>query len=420
MNAEYPHYRRNLVGIAGDWICFIVAMAFANYTSVIPSFINQLTDFAPLIGLVSTIATGAWLLPQLIAAHYLTNKERKKPFVIATALVGRPMYFFVALALFLTGGGYPGSILVLFFLAETVFTVSDGLGIVAWMDIMSKSIPSIRRGRLYSTGQIVGGLLAFAAGFLVRQILGPQGPAFPYNYALLFCLSSTFLCVALLFYSSVKEPRQEVQKERQPWRVYLPRLVALLRQDRHFRLINIVRLVAGLGGLAAPFYVIYATEILQIGNENIGLFVSAQVLGGVAASTAMGYLNERSGSKIVSIMTTSLGLSTPMLALLIHYCAPQGAPLTYVYALIFVLIGANVSGYMQGFTNLVLEIAPSDERPTYVGLYNTLAGTLMMVVPLLGGWLLQATSYPVLFGTAAIGMAISLALSFRLVEPRRE
>ncbi len=418
MSQEYPHYRRNFVAIVADWTCFVVALAFASYTSVIPSLINQLTDFAPLVGLVTTIANGAWLLPQLIAANYVANKERKKPYVILAGAVGRPMYLLVALAIFLTGDTYPWLILTLFFVAEAIFSATDGLASVSWFDILSKSIPPTRRGRLYSTAQVLGGLLAFAAGFVVKHILGPSGPAFPYNYGLLLVLCVAFLLLALILYSSLKEPAQEVQNEREPWRAYMPRLAMLLRQDRQFRLINGVRLLAGLGMLALPFYVIYATEILQMGGENIGFFVSAQVLGSIAASFAMGYLNERSGSRIVSIMTIVLGLSTPLLALLIHYYTPQGAIVTYTYALVFVLIGANYSGYMQGFTNFVLEIAPSDERPAYVGLYNTLGGTLL-VIPLLGGWLLQSTSYPILFGAALIGPATSLVLSFQLLEPRR-
>lgn len=193
MSEEYVDYRRNFTAIAGDWISFLVGMAFVNYTSVVPSLVNQLTDFAPLIGLVTTIANGAWLLPQLIAAHYVTNRERKKPYVMATGLAGRPMYLLVALAIFLTGDTYPWLILALFFLAETVFTIADGLSMVAWFDIISKSIPPTKRGRLYSTGQIGGGLLAIAAGLVVRLILGPRGPAFPYNYGLLFLLSAAFL-----------------------------------------------------------------------------------------------------------------------------------------------------------------------------------------------------------------------------------
>lgn len=418
MKEQYPHYRRNFAAIAGDWICFLVAMSFISYRSVTPAFVSRLTDFAPLIGLVATIGDGGWLLPQLIAAHHVANREWKKPYVIANMLLGRPMYLLVALAILLTGDTYPWLLLALFFLAETLFTATDALASVGWFDILSKSIPPVKRGRLFSTGQIFGGSLAFVAGLVISLILGPQGPGFPYDYGLLFVLAVAFLFLSLLFYSSLKEPPQEVRKEREPWRAYLPRTVALLRQDRQFRLINIVRLLAGLGGLALPFYVVYATKILKISDENIGLFVSAQVLGGIVASFAMGYLNERSGSKIVTQMTIALWVSTPLLALLIHFYTPPSALVTYIYPLVFFLIGAAMSGYMQGYTNIVLEMAPDNERPAYVGLYNTLGG-ILLVVPLLGGWLLESTSYPILFGAAVLGPITSLALSFKLVEPRR-
>lgn len=418
MSDDYPHYRRNFACFAGDWVCFVIGMAFVSYTTVIPSFVNRLTDSAPLIGLVTTIANGAWLLPQLIAANYVANKERKKPFVIALALIGRPMYLLVALAIFLTGDTYPWLLLIIFFVAEAVFSATDGLSSVAWFDILSRSIPPDKRGRFYSTPQIVGGLLAMAAGVAVKQILGPRGPTFPSNYGLLFLLSVAFLFLSLASFSSLKEPAHEAQGEREPWRAYLPRLLTLLRENRQFRLVNSVRLLAGFGGLALPFYVVYATNVLRISYENVGFFISAQVLGGIVASVAMGYLNERSGSKIVTHMTIALGLGTPILALIIHYYPPQAVMVTYVYALVFFLIGANYSGYMQGFMNLVLEMSPPDERPAYVGLYNTVGGAVL-VAPLLGGWLLQTTSYPVLFVAAASGAAASLILSFLLVEPRR-
>lgn len=64
-----------------DSIFFGIGMAFASPTTVLPSFVSQLTDSPPLVGLVLTIQTGAWLLPQLIAANYLADKARKKPYL---------------------------------------------------------------------------------------------------------------------------------------------------------------------------------------------------------------------------------------------------------------------------------------------------------------------------------------------------
>jgi MFS family permease len=168
-----------------------------------------------------------------------------------------------------------------------------------------------------------------------------------------------------------------------------------------------------------PFYVVYATDQLRFGVETIGLFISSQVVGSILAGFLWGYLNERSGSKIVIQCSAILGLASPLLALLIPPISRLAGDSTiYVYSLIFLAIGALNSSFMPGFMNFVLELAPPEERPTYIALTNTLCGSLL-VVPFLGGWLLQATSYPVLFAATVGGVAIALILTFRLEEPRQ-
>lgn len=419
MNDGYPHYRRNFACFVGDWVAFVTGTAFVSYTSVIPSFVNQLTDFAPLIGLAATIPNGVWLLPQLLAANYVGSRRRKKPWVIILSSMGRPLYLVPAVFILLFGNSHPSALLTIFFLAMGIFFLLDGLCSVAWFDILSNVVPPERRGRFYASAQLLTGLLSLGAGAVVARVLGSSGPPFPHNYGLLFLFCPILLLLSLASFSLVKEPVQEVQRQREPWRAYLPRLAGLFRTDRQFRLLNLVRLLAALGGLALPFYVVHATDVLGVGNESIGLFVSAQVLGGMIASLAMGYLNERSGSKVVSQLTVVLGLSSPLLALAVHCFPPPPAMAAYLYALVFVFIGGNYAGYMQGFMNLVLDIAPPDQRPGYVGLYNTLGGTVVTIVPVLGGWLLQSTSYPVLFSAAAAGGFASLVVSLRLREPRQ-
>ena len=44
---------------------------------------------------------------------------------------------------------------------------------------------------------------------------------------------------------------------------------------------------------------------------------------------------------------------------------------------------------------------------------------VLMVAPVLGGWIIQATSYPVLFAVTAVSVALGLVLTFRLEEPRQ-
>ncbi len=422
-NIQFPtsnsHYRRNFICFVLDYVFFGTSMAFVSQTTVLPSFISQLTASAPLIGLASTVQTGAWLLPQLIAASYLADKARKKPYLLLFAALGRPVFWLLAGALFLAGEHAPMLILGLFFVSLAIFMGTDALAAVAWFDIFSKAIPPTRRGRLIGTGQVLSGLLTVGAGVVINAVLGPQGPPFPRNYALLFFLAGLSLLASLLAMSFLHEPVGATQGERLPWNTLLPKLLTVLRENRTFSLVTVVRLLAGLSGMAMPFYVVYATDELHFGAGAIGLFISFQVVGSILAGFVWGYLNERSGSKIVIQCSVILGLASPLLALLIQPIGHLvGASTIYVYSLIFLIIGALNSSFMPGFINFVLELAPPEERPTYVALTNTLCGVLL-VVPFLGGWLLQATSYPVLFAATVGGVALGLALTFRLEEPRQ-
>ena len=68
---------------------------------------------------------------------------------------------------------------------------------------------------------------------------------------------------------------------------------------------------------------------------------------------------------------------------------------------------------MLGFTNYTLEMAPPGIRPAYLGMGNTLMG-VMALVPAVGGYLLQSTSFTLLFATATVltlaGFAVTLTL----------
>jgi hypothetical protein len=74
---------------------------------------------------------------------------------------------------------------------------------------------------------------------------------------------------------------------------------------------------------------------------------------------------------------------------------------------------------MLGFYNYLMEIAPDDLRPSYIGLGNTITGVLTLA-PTLGGWLLEATSYVTLFavtaGTVFLGFLVALRMESVLGE----
>jgi MFS family permease len=411
------HLQHNLVAFMVDLVLFGVAISFVNPNTVMPAFVRTLTDSEPLIGLINSVLSATWLLPQLGVAAVITGKPRKKPYLIAAMFTGRPLYFLLGLAIWAGLARYPAAMLIAFFVCIGLFQMLDGTSAVPWYDMLARAVPITRRGRLLGTGQVIGGLLGIGVGVLVSLILSAPQLPYPANFALLFALSSLTLFPAAVALSLVREP--EAPGAAEPYQAAAglgEQLRQVWARDRNFRRLVASQWLVGLLSLALPFYVLHATDVVKLPEAALGWFVSAQMVGGIVAGVGLGWLTERKGPRPAIWLGALMALLSPLLALASHF--EPGSLLAQAYPLIYLLIGATNSSRMLGALNYVLESAPKERIPLYVSLYNTLAGVLVPA-SFLGGVLLQATSYPVLFGVTAAGVAAGLWLSLGLDVPRR-
>jgi MFS family permease len=187
-----------------------------------------------------------------------------------------------------------------------------------------------------------------------------------------------------------------------------------LLADAAYRRVMVCRLLVGMMGLATAFYVRHATEGLHLPQSAIGDFVIAQTLAGVAASAVMGLICERWGPLPVTRIGSAAAVIGPLMALAASLAG--GGWLAYI--LVYASLGTINSAWMMGFFNYLLEIAPDEMRSTYVGVGNAVTGVLTLA-PIIGGWLLETTSYTLLFGlTTALVMA-GFLLTLGLKSPRQ-
>jgi len=410
-----PHYRRNFRALLVDYFTFGIAFNFFTPDSMLPAFVGELTDSALVIGSVSTVFSAGWLLPQLIAARIINDKPRKKPYLLG-GISGRVVFWIIALGLGLgLGQKSPAAMLALFFTCLALWAITDGVASVAWLEIMAGAIPSKRRGRLIGTAQVISGLVGIGAGALIGQILTRL--SFPGNYALIFALASTLLVPSTIALFMLREvPSKVVPKETsEPAEkdVWFKRLLTWLKlpfTNPAFRHLMICRIMVGMMGLATPFYVQHATKELLLPQGIIGNFVIAQTTGRVAASAILGWVCERWGAQYVIRIGSAAAILGPLFALATHLADDHLAP---AYPLVYLFLGIINSTWVMGFFNYLLEIAPEGMRPTYIGMSNFIMGTLTLI-PMAGGWLLEATSYTALFGLATALVAVGFLLSLGL------
>ena len=409
---DHRSLRRNVSALLVDSGAFGGALGFIGYSTVLPAMALALSNSEPFVGLITTIYTGMWLLPQLPAGRWMAGRPYKKPVLLKAAFWSRIglVFFAIALALNLN----PALLAIMLIVVLAAFRGGDAVAAVAWFDIISKVLPPNVRGRVLGWTQSVAFVTMFLSSFVVAWALGSSGPNFPYNYALLMggAAAATFVSLfALLF---LIEPRGDVSNNVSAQMNVQAHVRHIFKTDPAFRLNAIGRLLIGGIGLATPFYVVQAIEVLHVPENSIGLFLAAQTLGGVASSLILGSVSQRRGSHIVIRATMLLALIPPVMALYLNIFARNNSTLAAAgCVLIFAAMGATDGSFLLGFLQQILDIAPPAERTAYTGLANTIGG-LTVIAPTIGGLLLQATSFAVLFIVTALFPVLGLLVALRM------
>ncbi len=394
-------------------------MAFIGPGTVIPGLLSVLGASSAVIGLVATLQRAGWLLPQLFAARASANKPYKKPAILWAAAISRSLFLVLA-GLITAARRWPtGLLIAAFVLVYTAVWVGDGLGSLSWFDLLSKSIPPTRRGRLFSVGQTLSGIFSFLAGFAVEWVLSEHGFAFPYNYASLMLIGFGMLAISFVGIASVREAPGVSEATVPAWRDYLPQLSKVLKNDAIFRRYLFARQLFNLSMLAMPFYMTYALEILGLPEHVAGRYTSIGVVGSILAAILFGWLNEQHGAKRALQASTIITVVIPLAALLIPQWIRAGETLAWSYGMVFFILNASQSSMLPAWMAFVLELAPEAERPVYVGLTNTING-ITTLFSTLGGLLLQWTgnNYSLLFLVTAAGTALAWPLLISLPDPR--
>lgn len=403
-----PHLRQNFVVFLLDYVAFGVALTFFNPDTIVPGFIGQLTGSALVVGLSSAAFYGSWMLPQLAVARLIIDKPRKMPYLLA-GLGGRITLWIIAAALWLGLGGYPVPMLILTFVCIILFTTLDSVSGVAWFDIMARALPTKSRGRMMGIGQVASGLLGIGVGALIKIILSRYG--FPDSYALLFALAGVGLAISAVAIFFMREPPPKSDQPGADNGLSGSGWLKVVFANPAYRRLLSCRLLVGMIGLAVPFYVRHAGEVMGLPESAIGDFAIAQTMAGVVISLVLTPIYERWGAHHVIRIGSAAAVIGPLFALIAHLAGTDW--LARVYPVVFVSLGVINSTWLIGFFNYLMEIAPEGQNPAYVGSMNTIVWPLTLMA-IVGGWLLETASYTVLFGvtTAFVfaGFLVSLGL----------
>jgi MFS family permease len=404
-------FRWNSGVVVMDGALFFLAINFAAPSTIMPLYVRHFTNSALLIGLVSTIAGSGWYLPQLLTVNYTERLPRKKPIVVNVGLFAERVPFLVmAASAFLFAGQSPRLALTLFFLTLAWHTVGAGAIAVAWQEMFAKVIPVNYRGRLLGTASFIGtatGILgaAFAASVLDRY-------PFPMNFGICFALTFAFVMASWLVLSLTREPTLNPNKPQTSLLEYWRLLPRILKSNANFRAYLLARTLTVLGRMGIGFLTVYAVERWALGDSQAGFYTTVLLGGQSLFNLVFGPLADRHGHKLV--LEASLVIA--ILSMAVAILAPS--PI-WMYP-VFAAVGGLGSSDIVSAVNIALEFGPPNDRPTYIGLANTIPGLTAAVAPMIGGWIASHASYQSAFlGGALLSVAALACLRCLVIEPRK-
>ncbi len=346
--------------------------ALSNPKTVLAWLMSYVGAPVSMIAFLVPIRESGSMLPQLLIASYI----RKRPIRKWIWVAGSILQFFsiagIAVAAFMLKGGAAGWAIIGLLV---LFSISRGLSSVASKDVIGKTIPKSRRGRLNGYSTAVSGILVILAGlFLMSRSEDDPGIEF-YTYLLIF---AAFLWViGAVIYSRIRELPGETSGGGNAFREAIARL-NLLRSDKPFRNFVIARSLLLCSALTAPFYVVLAQNYLGKEIFMLGLFILAGGIAGSVSAPFWGRMADISSKRVMirgALITSILGV----LFFIIVAWIPFLRETSWLYPVAFLILGIAHSGVRLGRKTYIIDMAGGNKRTDYVAVSNTVIGFILLL-----------------------------------------
>ncbi len=399
---------------------YMMGEGFVDAGSVVPVFMARLTSSSALIGFGASLSDLGWFLPQVAVVPWSAHFRRQMP-VYRVAAVLRSGALAAMAACVLLLATHPGWQLGAFFALYGTFCFGAGAAGISFMEVVGKTVPASRAGRFFAQRLFWGGVLVAIAGLVVRVLLrGTPGPG---AFATLFALASGLTALSFALFMAIREPDAPAPRDARSLSEVARDALARVRREPVYRDLLLSRGAFTMWASCFPFVVLLAVRDLGGGSRATGTFLLARMGGQVLSNLGWQSLARRSGTNaVMRAATLAAGLGA-LGAALVAAASPHGAgwigagAAVLLLELLAVVGGAAQSGTVMSYSSLMLELAPEDDRPMFVGLLNTVLA-VSMVVPPLAGALVDRIGAPAVFGLCALGAVPCHLAARRLPRPR--
>ncbi|MEJ0027247.1 MAG: MFS transporter [Rhizomicrobium sp.] len=401
--------KRNYLGHFLHGVLGMTGFRLVNAPTFVPAYLHMLSGSDAIVGLGLSLQQLGGTISPIIGAVHIEHRSHVLRLSMALGTMMRIPILGLALAgWFLGGRSLLITVAILLFLLG-LFSGPQG---VAFQFLLAKMIPIRLRGRLQGWRNVTGGLVAAGLSYLAgKYLIGDNvlGNGYGTTFLTAFVLTSLGLTAFSLI---VREPVLPSLKEKSRVHDRLRQFPAMLRDNPAFRHFMIARSFAGGNRVAAPFYIIYASQHVALSGSTVGALSFAYLIADTIANLVWGYLSDHSGFRSTFLAALVLWIGSTALLMSVDSMS--------LILLAFFGLGAANSGYLMSAQNIVFELGHRDDMAMRMALSTTAESVIAAFCPLAGGLIATQLGYHAVFGIAIACEAISLAIIVALVkEPRR-
>ncbi len=366
---------RNFFLLIGSYLWTKLGDAVANPKTTLTWMMDAIGAPVALTGLLVPIRESGSLIPQLIIAAYVRRRAVRKWTWVLGSLIQAAAVLMMGLAAWTLGGTWGGAAVVA---SLAAFSLARGLSSVAAKDVLGKTIPKTRRGRVNGISASLAGLATLAVGSGLVVFGGDDSDSA--TFVILLAGASALWVAAAALYSRIAEWPGATEGGGNALSDALGKL-SLLRDDRPFRNFVLARALLLCSALAAPYYVILARRHEAGATGQLGFFIIAGGLASSLSAPFWGRMADWSSRKVMvlaALITSGLGF----VAVGVEQLAPALAGTLWFYPTVFFILMIAHSGVRLGRKTYVVDLAAGNRRTDYVAVSNSVIGVVLL---LLGG-----------------------------------
>ncbi|NER08949.1 Predicted arabinose efflux permease, MFS family [Muriicola jejuensis] len=397
----------NFLKNACSGFCSKLAEQLVSPSVTLPWILSLVGSGTGLSGMLVPLKNLGSLLPQLMVSGAIRKYPIRKFFWAIPAFLQALMVILMGLALRWLDG-FPAGVAVVFLLL--LFSIASGVSSVAFKDVMGKTIPKGKRGRLLAWRATGGGVLTLLFGLALYFYLQSWEPM---SVILLLVGSAAALWIlAGVFFSMIKEGPGATGGGRTPMQEFTAG-IKYLKKDANLRNFVLARAFLMAIPLAQPFFVIIGRETTRAEFSGLGIFVIASGIAAMVSSPFWGRFADRSSRKLM-LGIALFGIVNCSLVLGFMYLSP-GSQSLYLFAPLILLNMMAHGGARLSRKTYLTDFAPEEERPLYIALSNTLIGCFTLLTAGIG-FIAEWFSYEILLFFFMGMLMLSMLWTYRLRE----